>query len=67
MNYHTPITQNVSSVIPVFAQVGKELISPQKIYRKEQYPTLPYDMVKITSIDGRNIFIPLSKMSSMDL
>jgi len=68
MNYHLPVNQDVTPILG-FAVKNKELVIPNKLYTKEQYPSLPYSMVKILSRDGRNIFVPMSKfeeLSTMD-
>lgn len=70
MQFHIPVTQNVSREVPAFMVHNNELVCPKNIYRKAQYPKLPHDMVKVTSQDGRNIFIPyhkLANVSSMDI
>jgi hypothetical protein len=70
MNYHVPVKQDVSNEVPTFMLRRDELICPQNIYRKEQYPNLPCDMVKVTAQDGSDIFVPISKLtrvSSMDV
>lgn len=70
MNYHLPVHQEVESTPTLaFAILNKQLVCPSKVYTKEQYPSLPYSLVKIAAQDGRNIFVPLHKfaqLSSMD-
>ena len=66
MNWHTP--QAIKRVdVPRFATKNGELICPEKIYTKEEYPNLPEDMVKITGQNGQKIFIKRSKISAMDI
>jgi hypothetical protein len=68
MNYHLPVNQDIFPK-PGFAVRNKELVIPSKVYRKEQYPSLPETMVKIAAQDGRNIFVPIHKFtefSTMD-
>lgn len=70
MNYHIPVTQNVSNSIPQFAEKNGEIVCPLKIYRKSQYPNMRCDMVKLTGMNGQNYYVPASKLnlniSSMD-
>ena len=61
MNYHTPVKQDISNEANNFMIRGNELVVPQKVYKKEQYPNLPCDMVKIVGMDGRNVFLPAHK------
>jgi hypothetical protein len=65
MNYHLPVTQNVISRVPTFLIHNGELICPQKMYKKQQYPNLPNDMVKITGRNGQNIYVPASKLKTL--
>lgn len=67
MKYHTPVTQNVSSEIPTFMVHNNELVMPSNVFSKQQYPNLPSDMVKVTGINGQQILIPMSKLSSKDI
>lgn len=67
MNYHTtPVANSNSRKIPTFVVKNGELIVPQKIFSKKDYPTLPFDMVKLVGRDGTNIYIPKSKISSLE-
>lgn len=65
MNYHLPINQQAKSELPTFVISGGEAVSPQKIYHKSQYPKLPSDLIKIVGRDGRNIYVPLSKVQNI--
>lgn len=63
MRYHLPITQNIEqAVLPTFVLRGEELVCPQKVYTKEQYPNLPSTMVKITGRNGQKIFVAARKL-----
>jgi hypothetical protein len=65
MNFHTPQNQSVTET-PFFAVKNNTLVSLENEFLKKDYPTLPYDMVKITAQDGRKIYIPRNKLSSAD-
>jgi hypothetical protein len=69
-NFHVPRTQNVQSNLPAFMLYKGELICPKKLFKKEQYPEFPCDMVKISGMNGQNILVPfnrLTNISSMDV
>jgi hypothetical protein len=70
MRYHTPVTQHDDDgPVPIFMIHNDELVCPDKILLKNQYPSLPTDMVKVLGRDGQYILIPLRKLktlSSMD-
>lgn len=66
MNFHTPVMQTTVKLAD-FVVRNNELVSPQKLYTKAQYPNLPYDMVKIASADGRNIFLPAHKVGNITI
>lgn len=65
MNYHTPV-KSEGVDLPPFMQRNGELVVPKALYRKAEYPKLPSDMVKIVSRDGRNIFVPLTKLQASE-
>lgn len=67
MNYHTPATQNVNCPVPQLAEKSGEIVCPEKVYLKKQFPSLPYDMVKIKGRDGTNIYIRLTKIKDLSL
>jgi hypothetical protein len=66
MNYHTPITQNVEKFQPFLGVKNNSLVYPTNVYLKKQYPNLPYDMVKIPGMDGRNHFVRLSSVKHIN-
>lgn len=66
MNYHTPKTIKQIDV-PTFATKNGELICPEKIFTREEYPHLPHDMVKITGQNGQKIFVNRNKIHAMDV
>lgn len=66
MNYHIP--QTIKQVpIPMFVERNGEIVSPEKIYTREEYPNLPEDMVKITGQNGQKILVKRSKVRAMDV
>jgi hypothetical protein len=66
MQYHTP--QTIKRVqVPQFAVKNGELICPEKIFTKEEYPHLKQDLVKITGQNGQKIYVPRNKVSPMDV
>lgn len=67
MNYHVPLLGRIPIDIPLFAERNGELISPEKIYSSDEYPTLPCTMVKIVGRNGRRIFIPIHKVKAMEV
>lgn len=69
MRYHTPIqSQSGIESIPQFLERNGELVSADAFYSKGEYPNLAHSLVKITTQDGRKIFLPKHKfgMSSQD-
>lgn len=64
MNYHTP-QESRTVKKPEFLVLNGALVVPQKIYTKREYPKFSDDMVKLTSQDGRNIFLPISKLANI--
>lgn len=67
MNFHTAVLgiENRENT-PVFAVHNNELISPQKVYTQQEYPSLPCDMVKLVGRDGTMIFVPRRKLKYVD-
>lgn len=66
MNFHT--NQTVIKVpVPQFATRNGNLIMPEKIYTKREYPNFPEDMVKIIGQNGQRIFIKRSKISPVEV
>jgi hypothetical protein len=62
MNFHTaPVITRKPADMAGFAVRNNELVLPQKMFTKSEYPSLPFDMVKVTSRDGRNIYLPATK------
>ncbi len=64
MKFHSPVLQK-QVPIPAFAVRNNELVIPAAIFTREEYPGLPDTMVKIAARDGRNIFLPLSKLGGI--
>lgn len=70
MNYHTPEVYKTGSPLPTFMIFNNQLVSPEKLFTKEEYPKFPSDMVKIIGQNGQRVLIPfhrLENVSSMDL
>ena len=66
MQFHTP-TSTKRVALPTFVIKNGELVCPEKIYTKDEYPNLRHDMVKITAQNGQKIFVNRSKVSAMDV
>lgn len=64
MRFHTPVHQK-SIPIPQFAERNGELVIPSAVYSQREYPNLPDTLVKVTGQNGKNIFIPLSKVKGV--
>jgi hypothetical protein len=66
MRFHTaPVVKGGAANQLGFAIRNNELSLPQKMFTQGEYPSLPYDMVKVTSRDGRNIYLPASKFKEI--
>ena len=66
MQYHIP--QTIKKVqVPQFAVKNGELVCPEKIFTREEYPHLKHDLVKITGQNGQKIYINRNKVSPMDV
>jgi len=66
MQFHTP--QKIMRVeVPTFAKKGDEIVCPEKIFTKEEYPHLKNDLVKITGQNGQKIYVNRKKISAMDV
>jgi hypothetical protein len=65
MKFHTPKNQSLTP-LPVFAVRNNTLVHAKKVFLKRDYPNLPYDMVKIMGQNGKNVYLPLSKVSAAD-
>lgn len=66
MNFHSPQNQSVT-ILPVFAVKNNTLVIPEKEYTKRDYPSLPYDMVKITAQNGQKIYVRRDKLGSAEV
>lgn len=66
MNYHTPCITKPAQRID-FLTRNKELVVPQNVLTKEEYPTLKESLVKIVAQNGKNIFVPLRKLGTVSL
>jgi hypothetical protein len=66
MRFHDPVVHKQFS-IPAFVEKNRELAAPQGIFTREEYPNLPDTLVKIPAQDGKNIYVPMSKLKHVSM
>lgn len=67
MNCHVAKVAQTQDICQSSISVMKQnsLFNIQKTFLKQDYPTLPTDMAKITSRDGTNIYLPVHKLEKL--
>lgn len=67
MNCHVAKIAQTQDICESSTSVMKQnlLSNVQKLFLKQDYPTLPTDMAKITSRDGTNIYLPVHKLEKL--